>query len=112
MAWSEEEVETVKELLCAFADKAEVASTMDVGEDELDGLCKEAFGTDYAGAEERFHAVGTGRLKVAMAEQARGGNSKALDLMGRKYLDMAPRKSFLEKDKAEKAKRPIDWDNG
>lgn len=111
MAWSKDDVDTVKELLCAFADKGEVACTMDVDEDKLDGLCMDAFGMDYASTEERFHAVGIGRLKVAMAEQARSGNSKALDLMGRKYLDMAPVKSFTQKeaDKAKKAKRAIDW---
>ncbi len=89
--WSDEQVAQVKALLYTFNGDAEtICAAMDCRRDDLNWLCRKAFGPNmtFAKAVRKYELVGKARLKQALFKAAEDGNSKALDMMAREHLEM------------------------
>lgn len=101
--WSDDEREQVRGLLVRFCDADEVCAVMECGKGELDGLCADAFGVDYATAEARFHAQGRALLRKAQFDLALAGNGNVLQQLGREYLGQESA-SYRPKERREQPK--------
>ena len=89
--WNEEQIAQVKGLLSSFCNDAEtVCAVMDCKKDDLNWLCRQAFGQNmtFAKSVRKYELVGKARLKSALFKAAEDGNSKALDMMAREHLMM------------------------
>ena len=89
--WTEDEVKQVKGLLQQFSNDVEtVCAVMDCRKEDLNWLCRQAFGPNmtFAKAVAKYTLVGKARLKAALFKAAENGNAKALDMMSREHLDM------------------------
>lgn len=113
--WSDEQVEAVKELLTSFCDDPEtVCACMDCRKDDLNWLCRQAFGQNvtFAKAVEKYRLVGKANLKMALMKAATGEkpNSKALDFAIREYLEIlgpVERRRKVEKEAKEAEEETI-----
>lgn len=91
--WTDEQVDAVKELLTSFCDDPDtICACMDCKRDDLNWLCRQAFGQSvtFAKAVEKYRLVGKANLKVALMKAATDAkpNSKALDYAVREYLEL------------------------
>jgi hypothetical protein len=89
--WSAEQVAQVKGLLSSFnGDVETVCAVMDCRRDDLNWLCRQAFGPSmtFAKAVHKYELVGKARLKSALFKAAEDGNTKALDMLAREHLEM------------------------
>ena len=84
--WTDEQKDQVKSLLTRFCDASEVCSVLDCAQDELDGLCLEAFGADFAATMEKYSAQGRAMLKRAQFDLALEGDRTMLQVLGRDRL--------------------------
>ena len=89
--WNDDQIAQVKGLLSSFNSDAEtVCAVMDCRREDLNWLCRQAFGPNvtFAKAVRKYELVGKARLKSALFKAAEDGNSKALDMMAREHLEM------------------------
>ena len=91
--WSDAQAAEVKELLTSFCNDADtICACMDCRKDDLNWLCRQAFGPNRTIAKtvEKYALVGKARLKKALMRAAMDEkpNSKALDYVTREYLDI------------------------
>lgn len=88
--WTEQEASDVKETLMCFNGADEVCATVGCKRDDLNWLCRQAFGMTFNQAEQRFQTVGRAQLRKALFSAALDGNAKALDTLVREQLGMGP----------------------
>ena len=91
--WSDEQRVQVVELLTTFNNDPEtVCACMDCKKEDLNFLCRRAFGPNmtFAKAVRKYELVGKAKLKKALMRAAMDEkpNSKALDFAIREYLDI------------------------
>ena len=91
--WSDTQAAEVRELLTSFCNDADtVCACMDCRKEDLNWLCRQAFGPNmtFAKTVEKYTLVGKARLKKALMRAAMDEkpNSKALDYVTREYLDI------------------------
>lgn len=98
--WTDEQKDQVRGLLTRFCDAAEVCAVMDCATDDLDGLCRDAFGADFKSTMDRFSAQGRALLKKAQFDLAVNGDRGMLQVLGREQLCQ---ESAAYKPKAPKA---------
>lgn len=97
-AWTREQTEEVVDLLKHLVKRNEVAAYMDVDDEDMDVLSQKAFGAPFDEVQAKYHAAGRAKLKKELYDAAMEGNTKAMDLLARTELDMAPVKSFTAKE--------------
>lgn len=91
--WSDEQIRQVIELLTTFNNDPEtVCAFMDCRKDDLNWLCRNAFGQSmtFAKVVHKYELVGKAKLKKSLMRAAMDEkpNSKALDFAIREYLDI------------------------
>ena len=91
--WSDEQIAQVVELLTTFnSDQETICACMDCKKEDLNFLCRQAFGPNmtFAKAVNKYELVGKAKLKKALMRAAMDEkpNSKALDFAIREYLDI------------------------
>ena len=91
--WSDAQKAQVVELLTTFnSDPETICAYMDCRREDLNYLCREAFGPNmtFAKAVRKYELVGKANLKKALMRAAMDDkpNSKALDFAIREYLDI------------------------
>lgn len=114
--WNDEQVAAVKELLTSFCNDADtVCACMDCHKEDLNWLCRQAFGPNmtFAKTVEKYRLVGKAKLQKALMRAAMDEkpNSKALDFVIREYLDILgpiERRHKVQKEmrEAERAEKP------
>jgi hypothetical protein len=104
--WDDEQKKQVAGLLSAFNNDPEtVCAVMDCQMVDLDMLCLEAFGVDFAGAAHKYELIGKARLKTALFRSAEGGNAKAIDMLAREHLGLGATLTRREKAARDEAAR-------
>lgn len=91
--WSDDQVVEVVELLTTFNNDPEtVCAFMDCRRDDLNYLCRKAFGPNmtFARVVRKYELVGKAKLKKSLMRAAMDEkpNSKALDFAIREYLEI------------------------
>lgn len=88
--WSDEERETVKNLIMSgVTDPETLAACMGCRPSELGRLCNLAFKSTLKETIRRYRLMGTARVRQALFTAAvEDRNSKALDMFAREMLDM------------------------
>lgn len=86
--WTDEQIDTVKNLLMNFNGASEVCAVVSCSADELDLYCLHAFDMDFNATKEFYAARGRAALRQALMDEALDGNMKALDMLAREQLGM------------------------
>lgn len=104
--WTQDEADQVRGLLQSYNDADAVCAVMDCKPEELDGLCRGAFGLGFEDAAHKYACIGDALLRKTLMQTALDGNPKSLDTMARKRLGTDPvasrRKAAKDADQGEK----------
>lgn len=104
--WTPQQIKQVEDMLTCFNGQEEVCAALDVKKDDLNWLCRQAFGKPFKEVEKRFHTVGKSLLRRAMFNSATEGNARALDTLAREQLGLGPVES--RRRTAEKSKPAVE----
>lgn len=63
---------------------------MECAATDLDALCRQAFGMNFARTSHKYALVGRARIRSALFKAAEHGNAKALDTLVREQLGGGP----------------------
>lgn len=86
--WTDEQIDTVKNLLMNFNGASEVCAVLSCSADELDLYCLHAFNMDFNTTKDFYAARGRAALRQTLMDEALDGNVKALDMLAREQLGM------------------------
>lgn len=81
---------TVTGLLASGSGPDEICAVAGCDRDDLDWLCRQAFGQRFEDVRQRFKLVGDANFYKALYDAALTGNAKAIDTYARMRLDYAP----------------------
>lgn len=88
--WSEKEAKQVEDMLTCFNGADEICCALNCRKDDLNWLCRQAFGKPFKDVEKRFRTVGQSLIRRAMFNAAMEGNAKCLDTLAREQLGIGP----------------------
>lgn len=91
--WTEDQISKVKALLTSFVnDQESICAYMDCKKEDLNYLCRKAFGPNvtFAKAVKKYELVGKADLQMALMRAAKSEKPvpKALDFATREYLEI------------------------